>query len=332
MVAAEESAQFHRWSAATNVDDGVLEQMTADVAELARRCLIDPPATVFSSLLGARDDVFALIAGHQQLRHTAGLYKVAGQLCGLLAVVTFDLGHPHAADTHARTALHCAEVSGYTPLRAFIRCVQSNFAFWDGRYDEAAALVESALSDVTSGTALLRLASQQARIHAARRQPSEVRQALALAATAPTERTPDEPGMFGFDTWSAAYYASEAHYALGGTDHLDAAVGWAHTALDELTAEGQPKPLYLATARFVLASAHLAQGDLDAVREHLAPVLRSTQAEYRTVTIISRARSLHTLLTQRTDFASPTMTALRDDLAEFCTHSVPTPPGLEPTT
>jgi len=36
-VAAEESAQFRRWSAATNVDDDVLDQMTADVAELARR-------------------------------------------------------------------------------------------------------------------------------------------------------------------------------------------------------------------------------------------------------------------------------------------------------
>jgi len=332
MVAAEESAQFHRWSASTNVDDDVLEQMSADVAELARRCLIDPPATVFSSLLGARDAVFTLIAGRQQPRHTTGLYKIAGQLSGLLSIATFDLGYPHAATTHARTALHCAEVSGYTPLRAFVRCVQSNFAYWDGRYDDAAQLVESALPDTTSGTALLRLASQQARINAARRQPSEVNRALVLATTAPSERTPDEPGMFGFDTWSAAYYASEAHYALGGTDHVDAAVDWAHIALDELTAEPQPKALYLATARFVLASAHLARGDLEAVREHLAPVLRSTSAEYRTVTVISRARSLHTLLTQRTDLASGTMTALRDDLAEFCTHPAPAPPGLEPAT
>ncbi|MGH8964754.1 MAG: hypothetical protein ACRDXB_05420, partial [Actinomycetes bacterium] len=194
IVAAEESAQFRRWSATTNVDDDVLDQMTADVAELARRCLIDPPATVFSRVLGARDDVFTLIAGRQQPRHTTSLYKIAGQLCGLLAVITFDLGHPYAANTHARTALHCAEMSGHTPLRAFVRCVQSNFAYWDGRYDEAAQLVESALPDATSGTALLRLASQQARIHAARHQPGDVSRALALATTAPTERTPNEPG------------------------------------------------------------------------------------------------------------------------------------------
>jgi hypothetical protein len=155
---------------------------------------------------------------------------------------------------------------------------------------------------------------------------------LALATTAPTERTPDEPGTFGFDTGTAALCASEAHYALGVTDHVDAAVDWARTAVDEFTAEARPKAMYIAAARFDLALAHLARGDLDAVREHLAPVLRSTQAEYRTVTIISRAQSLRTLLAQRTDLASSTMTVLRDDLAEFCTHPAPAPPELEPAT
>jgi hypothetical protein len=330
VVAAEESAQFRRWSATTNVDDDVLDQMTADVAETARGYLIDPPATVFSRLLGARDDVFTLIAGRQQPRHTTGLYKIAGQMCALLALATFDLGYPHAADTHARTALHCAEVSGHTPLRVFIRWVQSNVAYWDGRHDDAAQLMESALPDATSGTTLLRLASQQARIHAARHQPGDVSRALALAATTATGRTVDEPGILGFTAGTAAYYASEAHYALGGTNDLDAAVDWARTALDEFTAESRPKALHLAAARFDLALAHLARGDLDAVSEHLAPVLGSTQAEYRTVPVIGRARSLNTLLAQRPDLASSTLATLREDLTEFCTHPAPAPAGLEP--
>ncbi|MGH3888483.1 MAG: hypothetical protein ACRDSZ_18300 [Pseudonocardiaceae bacterium] len=332
IVAAEESAQFRRWSATTNVDDDVLDQMTADVAQLAQREQTDPPATMFASLLGARDDVFTLIAGRQQPRHTTSLYKIAGQVCGMLSIVTFDLGHPHAANTHARTALHCAEVSGHTPLRAFVRYVQSNVAYWDGRYDEAATLVEAALPDATSGTALLRLASQQARINAARRQPSDVSRALALAETAPTERTPDEPGTFGFDAGTAALCASEAHSAFGETEHLDAAVDWARTAVDEFTAQSRPKAMYVAAARFDLASAHLARGELEAVGEHLAPILHTTHAEYRTVPIIGRARSLHTLLGQRTDLASSTLAALRDDLAEFVTHPAPTPPELEPGT
>jgi hypothetical protein len=178
----------------------------------------------------------------------------------------------------------------------------------------------------------LRLASQQSRIKAARRQPGEVSRALALAAPAPTERTPGKRGMFGFDTWSAAYYASEAHYALGGAEDLDVAVDWAHIALNELTAESRPKALHIATVRFVLASVHLARGDLDAVSEHLAHVLRATRAEYRTWTVIERAHSLRTLLGQRTDLASSTLTALSDDLAEFVTHPAPTPPALQPGT
>jgi hypothetical protein len=136
--------------------------------------------------------------------------------------------------------------------------------------------------------------------------------------------------VLGFDTGIAALYASEAHYALGGTDHLDAAVDWAHTALGEFTTQSRPRTQSFAGARFDLALAHLGRGELDAVGEHLAPILRSTSAEYRTVPVIGRAQSLHTLLTQRTDLTSPTMTALRDDLAEFCTHPAPTPPGLEP--
>ncbi|MDQ3150170.1 MAG: hypothetical protein M3R63_00050 [Actinomycetota bacterium] len=333
-MAADECAQFRRWSATTttttNVDDEVLEQMDADVAEIALRYLIDPPATVFASLVDTRDDVFALIAGRQQPQHTMHLYKVAGQMCALLAHATADLGHGHAANTHGRTALHCAEMSGYTPMRVYIRWVQSNVAYWDGHYDEAAQLVEAAMPDATSGTALLRLASQQARISAARGRLSEVGRALAVAATAPTDPSADEPGVLAFATGKAAYYASEAHRELGDTDHLDAAVDWAVTAVDEFTTERRPNAQFVAAARIDLARAHLSRGDLDAVSEHLAPVLRSTVTEHRTVPVISRARSLNTLLADRPDIASSTVAALRDDLTEFCTHPAVTPAGLEP--
>ncbi|MGH3813856.1 MAG: hypothetical protein ACRDUV_15625, partial [Pseudonocardiaceae bacterium] len=304
IVAAEESAQFWRWSATTNVDDTVLEQMTADVAEIARREQLDPPAATFATLLRARDNVFTLIEGHQQPRHTTSLYKIASQLCAMLAIVTFDLGYPHAANTHANTALHCADVSGYTQVRAFIRWAQSAVAYWDGRYDEAAQLVEAALPEATSGTALLRLASQQARINAARHRPGEVSRALGLAETAPTERTADEPGVLGYDTGMAALHASETYYALGGTEHLNAAVDWAQTALDEFTTQARPRIQSFAGARFDLALAYLGKGDLQAVGEHLAPILGATSTEYRTVPIIGRARSLHALLAQRSDLAS----------------------------
>jgi hypothetical protein len=329
VMAADESAQFRRWSAITNVDDDVLEQLDADVADIAVRYLIDPPASLFSRLLGARDDVFTLISGRQQPRHTMDLYKVAGQICALLAHATADLGHGHAAHTHARTALHCAAQAGYSPLRAYIRWVQSNVAYWDGHYHEAAQLVEAALPDASGGTALLRLASQQARIYAARRQPGEVKRALAIAGSASTEAGVDEPGVLAFATGKAAYYASEAYRELGGTDHMDAAVEWARIAVDAFTAESRPNAQFVAAARFDLARAHLARGDLDAVGEHLCPVLRSTVAEHRTVPVISRARSLNTLLEKRSDLGSRRVVSMRDDLAEFCDHPAVGPAELE---
>ncbi|MGH3916246.1 MAG: hypothetical protein ACRDTC_22990 [Pseudonocardiaceae bacterium] len=332
IMAAEESTHFRRWSATTNVTDTILEQMSTDVAELARDEQIDPPATTYARLIGARDDVFRLIGGRQPPHHTATLYKIASQVTAMLAMVTFDLGYPHSATAHTRTALHCVDMSGYTPIRVFIHCVQSNIAYWAGRYDEAAELIEAGLPDATSGTTLLQLASQQARINAARHRPDEVTRALALAATAPTERAADEPGVLGFDTGMAADLASEAHYRLGGVEHLDAAVNLAHTALDLFSLDAQPLVTYVAGARFDLAHAYLGKGDLEAVGEHLAPIVNATGPEYRTVPIIGLARSLHTLLTQRTDLTSPTLTTLREDLAGFITHPAPTPPALEPGT
>jgi hypothetical protein len=329
VMAAEESAQFRRWSATTNVDDDVLEQMEADVAEIALRYLIDPPASVFSRLIGARNDVFTLIAGRQSPRHTMDLYKIGGQMCALLAHASADLGHPHAANTHARTALHCAEVAGHTPLRVYTRWVQSNVAYWNGDYDNAAGLVESALPDATTGTALLRLTSQQARINAARHDPAGVARALAVAASAPTDPTADEPGVFAFATGKAAYYASEAHRELGGTGHLNAAVNWAVTAVDEFAAERRPNPQFVAAASIDLARAHLARGDLDAVGEHLAPILSSTVTEQRTVPVISRATSLNLLLAKHPDIVSSRVAGLRDDLAEFCAAPAISPPELE---
>ncbi|MCA1708673.1 MAG: hypothetical protein LC808_37475 [Actinobacteria bacterium] len=107
---------------------------------------------------------------------------------------------------------------------------------------------------------------------------------------------------------------------------------WAQTGLDDFTAQARPRVQSFAGARFDLALAYLGKGDLEAVGEHLAPILGATGAEYRTVPIIGRARSLHALLTRRPDPASATLTTLRDDLAGFITHPAPTPPQLDPGT
>ncbi|MGH3942648.1 MAG: hypothetical protein ACRDTG_29295 [Pseudonocardiaceae bacterium] len=87
---------------------------------------------------------------------------------------------------------------------------------------------------------------------------------------------------------------------------------WARITVDQFTTEAEPKAQYIASARFILAHAYLTKGDLEAVGEHLVPILHTTTAEYRTVPTIGRARSLHTLLAQRAEFIThPTATGAR---------------------
>jgi hypothetical protein len=326
-LAAEESARFTRWSALAVVDDEALDQMDADVGEIARRYMVDPPATIFTQLISARDDVFGLITQSRQPRSTQRLYRIASLVCAMLAHASADFGVGHAADTQARTALRCADLAGHPAVRGYVRWVQSNVAYWNGRHDEAAELVEAAMRGQPSGTGLLRLASQLARIEASRRRPEAVKRALAIAERATTDLLPDEPGVLGFSTGKAAYYASEANRELGGADHLDAAVRWATIAVDEFTAERTPSAPLVAAAQFDLARAYLAAGNLDDAAGHLTPTLRATEAQHRTVPVVSRARSLQSALARLSTTAADAR-ELRDELAQFCLAPATAPSAI----
>lgn len=323
-MAADESAQFQRWSAATNVDGGVLEQMRDDVGDLARAYLVDPPAVVFARTVGLRNAAFRLLTtGRQRPVHTTELYRVAGAACALLAHAAADLSEPHAAMTQARAALHCAEMIDYRPLRVYTRWVQSNVAYWDGRYGEAARLVEAALPEASSGSGMLRLRSQQARIAAARGDRAGVTRALLEADRARQDgAVDDEPGVFAFPRGKAAYYASEAYRETGA---LPEAVTWAQTAVELFSAEPRPSTQLVAAARMDLARAHITSGQVAAAGEHLAPVLTSTDSEHRTVPVLSRARTLRGLLAGHDSVEA---VDVRAELDAFCAAPALAPPEV----
>jgi transcriptional regulator with XRE-family HTH domain len=330
-MAADESASFGNWIAGTNVDTDVLDQMDTDVSDIARRYLFEPPATIFSKTLQARKQVFELIASKQPPRLTIRLYKVAGQLCGLLAHISADLGYGHAANTHARTALRCAELGEYPHLVGYVRWVQSNVAYWNGEFDVAAELVETATrSAPKTGITQLRLASQRARIEARRNRVSDVRAALSQVEKVPTVPLIEEQGDFSFTAGKAAYYASEAHRELGDAASLDAAVRWAEISITELS--GQPdartSTSLIAAARFDLARAHLARGNLDAVSEQIVPILSETNSGFRTVPVITRARDLQKLLSVGKPAEAEPIIAIRDGLDRFCISPAEAPSEL----
>jgi hypothetical protein len=321
-MTTEQSARFAR---RTNggVDHDVLDQLAADVRQLAIEYLVRPPLTIFRPLSRLRSEVFDLLDQRQRPAVLPPLYAVAGRLCALLAHASADLGHSYAAETHTRTAWLCADLADDDSLRAYVRWVQSNVAYWDGDYRQAATIAHSGQRYATKGSNLLRLASQEARAWAACGQAAEVEQALSVAATARDQGIPDDQaGVFRFDPGKAAYYASEVRLALGGEANARRAVASAQDALTlfEDGPDAQRSPEFVAAARLDLANSHLALSDLEAASGQIRIVLQ-LPVECRTQPIVGRVRSAAEAL-QAPAFTSSTLAHdLQEEIALFRAYS-----------
>ncbi|GGQ42989.1 hypothetical protein [Couchioplanes azureus] len=323
-MAAEESARFVR-RARGAVNQDVLDQLDDDVQQMARDYLARPPYMMFRPLARLRTEVFELLEERQRPTVLPGLYRVAGQLCALLAHACADLGQAYAADTHTRTAWLCADLAENNPLRAYVRWVQSNVAYWNGDYRRAAEHAHSGQRYATMGTSLLRLASQEARAHAAAADHKAADAALGTAQAARAHLGPgdDEPGgVFRFAPGKAAYYASEVRLALGGKENYRQAATDAQQALELFAAQPESDhcPEFFAAAQLDLVAAHLAQDDLNGAEEHLLPVF-ALPTESRTLPVVKRvATTDHALASQR--FANAALAVeLRERIHLFCAYT-----------
>lgn len=317
-MSTEEPARFVRGTSG-GVDHDVLDQLGADVRRLATDYLARPPLALFRPLSRLRAEVFDLLDRRQRPGLLPPLYAVAGRLCALLAHASADLGHSYAAETHTRTAWLCADLADDDSLRAYVRWVQSNVAFWDGDYRRAAQIAHSGQRYATKGSNLLRLASQEARAWAACGETAEVERALALAAR--TRERPvvdDQAGVFRFDPGKAAYYASEVRLALGGDANARLAVAEATEALSlfEAAPDAHRAPEFVAAARLDLANAHLALSDLDTAADQLRIVLR-LPVECRTEPIVGRVTTAGETLRSTRFTHSGLALELRDEIALF---------------
>jgi tetratricopeptide (TPR) repeat protein len=296
-LATEQSAGFVR-GAQGGITHDTLDQLAADVRQLAAEYLVKPPLTVFRPLARLRTEVFEMLDRRQRPSLLPPLYSVAGRLCALLAHASADLGHAYAADTHTRTAWMCADLADDDSLRAYVRWVQANVAFWAGDFHQAARIAHSGQRFATKGSNLLRLASQEARAWAACGETAEVERTLALAASARhAASADDQAGVFRFDAGKAAYYASEIRLAMGGRANALLAIDEAHEALRIFDAgpEAQRSPEFVAAARLDLANTHLALADLDSAARELRTVLH-LPVECRTQPIVGRMTRAATTL------------------------------------
>lgn len=293
-MSAEEAARFVRRSRGT-VDHEVLEQLDDDVRRMAHDYLTKPPFTMFRPLSELRTEVFDRLDERQRPSVLSSLYLVAGRVSALLAHTCADLGQAYAADTHIRSAWLCADLAEDDPLRAYVRWVQSNIAFWNGDYRRAAEQAHSGQRYATSGTGLLRMASQEARAYAAAADHGEAEKALATSQAARSHIGPgdDQPGgVFRFAPGKAAYYASEVRLALGGKENAQKAILEANLALEIFADHPEDGcPEFVAAAQLDLVSAHLELKDLHGAEEHLSPVF-SLPAESRTLPVVKRVSAI----------------------------------------
>jgi transcriptional regulator with XRE-family HTH domain len=159
---ARESAQEASHAELTNVGPATLEQLHADVRRLARSYVTEPVLPLFVEMVAIRDHVFNHLSGRQPPSQTIDLHLLAGQLCGLLANATLDLGYKEAAADHARSAWAYAEVIGHEGVRAWVRYMQAVISYWSGHPSDALNFARSGQSHATSGTVLARLSAWEA--------------------------------------------------------------------------------------------------------------------------------------------------------------------------
>ncbi|MGN2642378.1 hypothetical protein ACTD5D_40645 [Nocardia takedensis] len=285
-MSTEDAAHWVKRGAG-GVDQDVLDQLHADVAQLAADYLTAPALQLVPRLAAMRREVFDMLDARQRPKVLPDLYRVAGQVSALMAHACADLGRTYDAETHARTAWLAADYSEDPHLRAYVRWVQANVAYWDSDYARAAHYARSGLTEMRDDATRLRLSSQLARAEAARGDSRAALAALDIAADALTHVQPltAAPGVMYFDPGKARYYAAEVYLSLGGTDHARLALTHADAALDIFTGESPRE--FVAAAELDAALAHLALRDLEAAAARVEGVL-DLPAELRTSPIVSR--------------------------------------------
>ncbi len=274
---ARESVTFICQSGGAAVEPVVLEQLHADVSRLAVTYLTSPPANVFLEARNLRDQAFGLIRDHRRPTDSRDLHLIAGQLCGILAYASLDLGYADEAMTQARAAWFCADVAGHYGLKAWVRGTQSLIARFMGSFSDAHEYIQLGVKYATEGTSLVRLKCGEAQCLAHFEDSTGTHQALNQAKDARDKVNSSDAigGLFAFSEAKQSYYAGSSLIWLTG--HKDARIAEAESINaiqlwragpndDRSHADEALAHIYLGTARV-----HL--GDLDGVLEAIRPVL-----------------------------------------------------------
>lgn len=322
-MSAHESID-HASQAGAALAEETLHAAREQVIALARSYAATPPLALHQHAVQVRALLYRLIERTRRPAQVADLYVMAGQVCGLMAAATFDLGYFPAATEQARAAFAYGEAAGHNGVRAYARGLQAVIAYWDRRPREAVELTRSAARYAGSGTSGTRLACVRARAWSYLGAEVETTAAIQDATAARHTDEPDDDmydtigGEFGFSRAREHNWYGTALLTLG--DHTAAAEHSTRTlellAASAATEQPHREPGLEAYARTDLATAHLLIGDIEQATDTLTPLWDIPDAERRSA-LTGRLAAMSDVLTGTTWRGNREAGELRDRLETY---------------
>lgn len=322
--AGRESVE-HAIEAASALDSSALEHLHAAARNAAHAYFVAPPMQMLTDLVRLRDTVYEQLDRTHKPRQQAELYLVAGQICGLLSSVSWDLGHPEVAEEQARAAFTYGQVIDHPSLCAWARALQTTVAFWNGQPRRAAGIAAGALDSAPVGTARARLLSVHARSLAMIGARDEVQSALNAAADeldrAGNDAFLDETGgELGFDRCRRALCAGASYVALGEGTQAEAEASAAIELFDQLP-EHMRWGAGIFGARVDLATACALNGDLAGAQDALSAVF-TLDPDRRTEAISRRLANLGRMLGGKQFRGAAEAGVMGEAIEDFTAHSL----------
>jgi transcriptional regulator with XRE-family HTH domain len=275
--AAAASLEFAEFVAPSNVTADTLEHLSFEISRIATDYVHAPMFPLFGDLLSLRDQIFSLIKGRQRPQQTRELFMLAGTTCLLLSHASQNLGDTRSAMAQVRTAWTCAEQADHTGLRAWTRGTTALITEWSPQNRMALKLTEHGAALAPAGESCIRIAAIEART-AARIGDQERALAAIERLVRAREETPETDeveqygGLLSFPVAKQEYYLGRTFALLG---EYAEAERHAATGVEQYVTGPPEERSYgdEALAVIDIATAKLAQGDIDGAAERLRQIL-----------------------------------------------------------
>lgn len=324
MTSGRESAEHAFETAATALDPVAIENLQGQAEQAARRFNTTPTSVMLADLVALRDRVYGQLDRTNKPRQLGDLYLIAGQVCGLIAAASLDLGYADAAEDQARASLTYGRFIDHPSLQGWARALLATVSYWAGRPRKAVEYASDGLTVATAASVRAQLHSLHARAIGQLGARDEVTTHL-NAATEELDRAGGDAlfdevgGEMQFDRLRHAVCAASAYLALGDGER---AANSAQEALQMHVAGTEDTRFGVLAARTDLATARALLDDLVSAQEAVEPVLQIA-AELRTERLSQRALTLGRLVGATKFHGAVEATQLGQALEDFTQTSLP---------